>query len=111
MRTDGDCYEAVVVAMLMPDYAGGLFVPGMVLVHGRPTLTCPPFIEYGHAWLELGDAVFDFSNRHHVVTRREVYYEAGNIDPDFCIRYSEREVRKWILQTHHYGPWEGPDAT
>jgi len=111
LQTDGDCYEIAVNALLMPEYAGGLSLPAeTVLVHGRPTLTCPPFSEYGHAWLELGDAVFDFSNGKHVITRREVYYKAGSINPDDCLRYSQEEARKWVLRMKHYGPWEGPEA-
>lgn len=109
METEvGDCYEASANALLMPSFAGGHDLPdGATLVHGRPTLTCPPFVEYGHAWLEFGDVVFDVANGRDVIARRELYYKAGNIDPAKCHRYTKDEARKRVLDFRHYGPWEG----
>ncbi len=107
----GDCYEAAANALLMPDYAGGLGLPeDTMLVHGRPTLARPPFEEYGHAWLELGDVVFDLTNGRLVTGRRERYYEEGNIDSECCLKYTRQEARRRVLDYMHYGPWEGPEA-
>ena len=80
------------------------------LVHGRPTLTRPPFEEYGHAWLELGDVVFEVANGRNLTVRRTLYYTAGTIDPAKCIRYTKTQVRHWCTDTRHFGPWEGPEA-
>lgn len=111
-QTDnGDCYEAAAIALFMPEYAGGIGLPEeAVLVHGRPTLTRAPFTEYGHAWIELGDAVFEVANGRKTVVRREVYYDEGNIDPEQCLRYTTEEAKQWALHAKHFGPWEGPEA-
>ncbi len=102
----GDCYQATVDAL----FFGSLSGVEAVLVHGRPTLTRPPYEEFGHAWIEAGDVVFEVANGNHVAARRELYYQAGNIDPEQCFRYTPEEARRWLLSHGHYGPWEGPDA-
>ena len=79
----GDCYEAAANALLVSGFASGVDLPDeAVLVHGRPTLTREPFEEYGHAWLELGDVVFEVANGRDIFVRRERYYEVGRIDPE-----------------------------
>ena len=97
---------------------------GMVLVHGRPTLAVEPFIQYGHAWIEYKvkmDALSDITGKNVEVEmvldtesgnvlQRDLYYLVGRIDPESCIRYSVDDMRRWVLKTGHWGPWEGPDA-
>ena len=110
MKTDGgDCYEAAASALLF-HLAGEMVPDGAVLVHGRPTLTRPPFEEYGHAWLELADTVFEVANGRSMAVSCDRYYEAGNIDPSKCFRYTVEQARRWCLDTRHFGPWEGLDA-
>ena len=107
----GDCYEAAANALLVSGFASGVDLPDeAVLVHGRPTLTREPFEEYGHAWLELGDVVFEVANGRDIFVRRERYYEVGRIDPEQCLRYTKEQARKFVLYFCHYGPWEGPEA-
>jgi hypothetical protein len=112
-RDDGDCYESA-----------GKFITGFkgdephtvphdaVLVHGRPTLQRPPHIKYGHAWIELTEsrlAINTVTGREGVVPLA-IYYEAGQIDPDECYRYTPAEARRMMLHYGHYGPWEGPEG-
>lgn len=56
----GNCYEEAFNALMAAPPQAEL-----LLVHGEPTLTCPPFIPYGHAWLELPSAamVLDVSSQ------------------------------------------------
>lgn len=110
-RETGDCYYAAANALCMPAFAGGLSLPDdAVLVHGRPTLTRPPFEEYGHAWLEHGPMVIEVANGRRVAVPRETYYRSGKIDPVKCIRYSREQACDMLLKFKHFGPWEGPDA-
>jgi len=77
----------------------------MRLVHGNPTLKKPPFIKYGHAWIELNeDTVFDTEHRREVP--KDLYYAVGNIDPEECFVYTYEEMAKQVKEHEHWGPWE-----
>jgi hypothetical protein len=110
LQTGGDCYVVHGRALLMRELCERVGDPaapeGAVLVHGEPTLTCPPFTPFGHAWLEVGDAVFDFSNGQSKTTRRRTYYRAGRIKTRRCRRYTLDEARAMVVQHEHWGPWE-----
>lgn len=97
----GDCYR-VALQMLW-------VLPGWVLVHGRPTMTREPFCQYGHAWVEDPDRRTVIDPQGYVVAR-EIYYEAGSIDPELSFVYTAAEARKKLVEFEHYGPWEGVDA-
>ena len=99
----GNCYEAAASALLFRRQFAD-----WVLVHGHPTRTIEPYCQFGHAWLEQGDTVFDAASRK--VLRRNVYYQAGQIDYRDNRLYTEPEARAFIQLTQHWGPWEGPDA-
>jgi hypothetical protein len=109
----GNCYE--VAGKLFMDLVIGLSRPfpkelgAAVLVHGRPTLRRPPFRKYGHAWLEIGDALCYDSERKLAVPKA-LFYAVGNIDPDECYRYDEKTFRKFVLEFGHWGPWEGVEG-
>jgi hypothetical protein len=101
LEATGDCY-----------YDAGKFVmrnPGWVLVHGRPTLRRPPFVEFGHAWAEKGDQVFDPSSGFR--GPRYLYYSLGNIDYRENLVYSNATLMDFLRLAKHWGPWEGPDGT
>ena len=83
--------------------------PETVLVHGRVTQPTTG-MRHTHAWLELGDVVFDHSNRKVLVTRRDSYYRSGEIEPAETWRYTQDEARTMAVSFKHWGPWEGPDA-
>ena len=103
-RKLGTCYETAFHFLLAP--AEGW--DGCVMIHGRPTLTRPPFIKYGHAWIELGGMVYDTETK--TIWPRRVYYHAGNIDPADNIAYTRDEAAMFAVSHQHYGPWEGPEA-
>lgn len=107
----GDCYEAAAHLAVFHSFDKDLLLPANfepVLVHGRPVLQRPPFERFGHAWVESGEVVFDFSNGRKLVMPRNVYYALGRIDPEDSFRYSPDEARKLLVRFGHYGPWEGP---
>jgi hypothetical protein len=101
----GNCYEESAQMVLGP----GPFTE-WTLVHGRPTLTRPPYIEYGHAWLESpdGQVVYNASTRQEIP--KVIFYAVGRIEPSDCHTYSSQDVRKMIIEHEHWGPWEGVDA-
>jgi len=98
----GDCYGQA--ANYMQYRARG----NAVLVHGRPTLQCPPYVQYGHAWVEKGDTVIDPSNG--FTGPRFLYYSLGNIDYRHNLVYTAQEAVEFMMLTEHYGPWEGVDG-
>ncbi len=102
METTGNCYQEA-ASMILDTHRD------WILVHGRPTLAIPPYIEYGHAWIESPDreVVIDPSGRE---MPRAVYYAFGNIDSDDNIEYTSEEAREKVIEFKHWGPWEGVDA-
>jgi len=79
------------------------------LVHGRPTLQRPPYIKYGHAWIELSeDTVYDPERDTEYPTI--LYYSLGDINPAECFHYDFNKLQKMILEYQHYGPWEGVEG-
>jgi hypothetical protein len=79
------------------------------LIHGRPTLLVPPYIEYGHAWIEVGDSLC-FDTELEYIFYKPFYYKEGSIKLEDCLRYTLDEMEEWIFNTDHWGPWEGSDA-
>lgn len=100
MEPTGTCYEDAATALIE-----GPRFSGWVLVHGRPTLTRPPFVRYGHAWLECGGMVYDAATR--TLLPRPLYYGAGQITDEERYTYTREEARRMLLDHEHWGPWEG----
>lgn len=103
LPAEGNCYEKSYNMILW----SGVWQK-LVLVHGRPTLTRPPFCQFGHAWLETGHMVYDAASGKWAP--RAIYYAAGNIDPDLCHIYTREQATALLRRHGHYGPWEGVDA-
>lgn len=101
----GNCYYSNGMLMLGP----GKYSK-WTLVHGRPTLQIPPYVEFGHAWLESPDGQMVYDAERDFEIPKFLYYAVGNIDENDCFKYSRNEARKKMLEFGHYGPWEGPDA-
>lgn len=132
MDGDGDCYEAAASFLVLPAHMRHPFgtecPEGAYLVHGRPTLTRPPFKPYGHAWVETRETVevvlptgeryehevvtvYDVANRKTILGMPgALYYAVGKIDPAECYRYDLADARAMLLAFGHYGPWEGPEG-
>ncbi len=95
--TGGDCYRV----------AGNMAVdnPHMKLCHGIVTGHGPlNGLLIGHAWVEVGDIVIDYSNGHKVTTRKEKYYDKGKITD--VVRYKGCNVADLLLSHQNYGPWD-----
>jgi hypothetical protein len=116
MNDGGDCYAAAGELFMDSQMWGG--PQDLTLVHGRPTLTRPPFIKYGHAWVEFEaeleghtvQMVRDVSNGKDVLLPRAAYYRVGKIDPEECNYYQYEDFRHWVKETGHWGPWEGIES-
>ena len=79
---------------------------GARLVHGLPTLQKPPFVKYGHCWIELdNEIVVDVSNGKFCVAPKGVYYRAGEIDEGECVKYTKADVYTNQQIHMHHGPW------
>ena len=97
----GNCYEAAFHwIMAHPSTCK--------LVHGRPIRAVSPFCQFGHAWIESGETVYDAASGRFIP--KSVYYRAGQIDPSLCVSYTWPQARKLALKHGHCGPWEGVDA-
>jgi len=103
LETTGNCYCTAA------NYILDEGTPQMVLVHGRPTLQRSPFCQYGHAWIEDGEICIDGNTLDRIP--KFLYYALGQIDEDLSLRYTKEQVRRFVLDFLHYGPWEGVDGT
>jgi hypothetical protein len=99
MNKDGDCFEAAGNLVIeLPDEA--------ILVHGTVSGQGPlKGMRIKHAWCELGDVVFDYSNGKQIVMRKEQYYRIGKIRKSQIKKYSKKQATKNMLRTGNYGPW------
>ena len=64
---------------------------------------------FSHAWVEHGNTVYDHSNGKMISIDRDIYYAIGGIKPKekgAYFRYTFEQMRKKMLSTGHYGPWE-----
>lgn len=100
----GDCYEAAGKFVLNNQST----LPDLKLVHG--TITSNKEIgPAGHAWAEMGnDVVFDMSNGHEFVGRKEDYYRHHKIKD--VVPYSPDDAIQKMLEQEHYGPWHETTA-
>lgn len=104
----GTCYEDVFKHLCYENE-----IPGMILVHGvlhgRDKLTG---WVYGHAWLELGDVVFQPVKQQggktyglSFVNRKEIFYKTYKIDETKLKKYTKDEAMKLGVETGQFGPW------
>lgn len=84
----------------------------LVIVHGRPRLTQPPYQRYGHAWLEWEEDGLVYC--YDVVKRRKIfwliYYGCGQIKEKEVFKYTVEDARRMCLDYRHHGPWEGKEG-
>ena len=112
----GDCYEvAAKAAQLLDKNEDGVPV---WLCHGEPLGRGPiaHVGRFGHAWVEVGYGhnneermVFDLTVRLSPLDD-EAFYAAGQMTGPSVRRYTLTEARTFMLDTQHYGPWQGPLA-
>lgn len=98
-KTGGLCYQTA--SKLVIDAKD----KDIILCHGKPILTCPPYKEYGHAWVEINEHTVIDTEVGSIVDS-ELYYAIGKINPDTVKRYSWHEACVEMLKADHYGPWD-----
>lgn len=102
-KRDGDCFK--VAADLVVDHSFPSKYKGAVLVHGMASGRGEiSGVRFGHAWVEIGDEVIDYSNGLNARLPKELYYAIGNIKT--TLRYSRKETMMNLMEHKHYGPWE-----
>jgi hypothetical protein len=84
---------------------GGALPKSAKLVQGYPHLQRPPFKKYGHAWVEVGNMVYDATHEPILKMPKAVYYALGNIDPKDNRYYKQDKAREVLLSCGHWGPW------
>jgi hypothetical protein len=65
---------------------------------------------FAHAWVEVGNTVFDFSNGNSAVIDKTLYYAMGHVHPEekgAYVKYTQAQTIKKISSSHHWGPWDG----
>ena len=101
----GDCYQANGSQILNQNFVGK--GKKLILVHGIALLQTDgePF---GHCWLEDGSKVYDYSNGKNLEIPKKVYYQLGGIPVEGYknYKYTFEEVRKKVVKTGHWGPWD-----
>jgi hypothetical protein len=99
----GDCYCATGHYLM----DNGIDNPNLVMVHGEVTGQGKiEGIKYSHAWIEDGEMCIDVSQGKHLELPRVFYYAIGHIDPSRTYRYTLPELRRKVLDTGHWGPWD-----
>lgn len=100
---EGDCYEA---AYLLGKQLSVVPVDFRVC-HGIVTGNRAPVVgvRFGHAWVEMGNTVFDNSNGNQTMTPRDRYYERASIRASEVQRYTWTDTMLNALRSGHYGPW------
>ncbi len=101
----GDCFELSANFMIDTCCFDEEKQKAFRLVHGKPTLTVPPYIQYGHAWILLTDTqVLDLTIQRSAPKDR--YYAKGRIKEEDCFVYTFAEMKALVNKTGHLGPWD-----
>ena len=108
VKREGRCFELTWDAFFSfhdKTYKDGLLVHGMV--SGQGPLDG---IRYAHAWIEMGDLVYDVSRvgidrDEALIIPKVLYYAIGNIIDEQVVRYTRDEARKLSLEHETSGPW------
>ena len=103
---NGDCYEAA--GQLALEFIRGKH-PKAELVHGV-ALNSLDYMPMGHAWVEVGSTVYDYSNGRDLKVPKKLYYGQGAIGELLNKgykqhRYKGLEVATSVLKFKHWGPW------
>lgn len=101
----GDCYEATAKYIIDNSLFGNK--DNLILVHAEVTGQGDiEGVKYGHAWVEDGNTVIDVSNGRNIKMDKKMYYALGNVNSKKMYRYSMSEVRKKLVDSGIYGPWD-----
>jgi hypothetical protein len=102
MKPKGNCYEAA--ARLQMESKQDCFLVHAEVI-GQGQLTGLPF---GHAWVECGDMVYDYSNGRNLEIPKQLYYLLGKVEEtrvwtDEGVLDREPKIFRYNLD---WGPWE-----
>ena len=107
----GDCFEAAYKKL----YEVFREHPEAKLVHAIVTGQGPiKGVQHGHAWVEIGNTVLDYSNGRTIEMPKQIYYAVGNVDPsnsDEYKTYDFKEMADISMDQGTYGPWELPHGS
>lgn len=101
----GDCYEANALQIIDLMKQDPKNLSKAMLCHGK-VLGKSGAVDgewFGHAWIEIGDCLIDFSNGKKIITRKEKV--ADRIDQTTVKRYTPLQTARMLLKTEVYGPW------
>jgi uncharacterized membrane protein (UPF0127 family) len=118
-RPTGNCYQlasAWVLSSNMGDNSfnaegaelvdeGGKLPSSAKVVHGYPTLQRAPYKKYGHAWVEVGNTVYDPTHEPILKQPKAIYYQIGNIDESENNYFQYKDIMNQIVKMNHWGPW------
>jgi len=76
------------------------------LVHCVAVLQRPPYSEYVHCYIENDGMAIDKSNGNDLNIPLAVYQAVGQIKPELCVKYTQDESVKMILEHKHWGSWD-----
>ena len=107
----GDCFEAAYKKLydVFRDHPEAKLVHAIVTGQGDIK-----GVQHGHAWVEIGNTVLDYSNGRTIEMPKQIYYAVGNIDPsnsDEYKTYSYKEMADISMDQGTYGPWELPKGS
>lgn len=99
LPTGGDCFKVAYREITSGELSQ---IPGVRLIHADTD-------RIGHhAWVEMGDVVFDQSNGNNYVGRKEQYYDHFGVhpdDPNKFTSYTVQETFEQAVKYGTYGPW------
>ena len=109
----GDCYEAsgrLALDTIRGTGTLGKYKDKVVLVHGV-VLNSLDYEPMGHAWVEVGSKVYDYSNGRKITESKSNYYHMGVIKELMKKgykqhRYKGMEVAEAVVKHGTWGPWE-----
>lgn len=102
VETEGQCF--VNAAKIQQEN-----LPEWTLCHG---LVMQPNLRFYHchAWLEIGNFCLDVAKAPAKCIPKDIYYEAGEIDPAKVKRYTRMQAAKMMCDHATFGPWEVEDG-
>ncbi len=95
----GRCYELALRLLL-----ANMDEPGITLVHGETRSSDPRAVggRMDHAWIEVGDLVYDRTTRDQPFNR-VLYYIGGEVTD--VTTYSAHDATVMFSEHGHWGPW------
>ena len=101
IKTGGQCFETANALALT--FSARHMDP--MIVHALVTHPDKGF-RHIHAWVEVGNLVFDYEYQVGFVLPRDIYYKAGEIKGGEIVYYTVYEATEQMLLLGHHGPWD-----